>query len=259
MSELLDGKVVIVTGIGPGIGRATALALAREGADVALGARTEERLKEVANEIESLGRRAVYHPTNIAEPDDCAALARTAVDAFGRIDFLVQNAFMHPGFDSVSESDPEKWRRSFKVNVIGTLHMVQAVLPHMGDGGSIIITNSMAARRTGPDGAAYVAAKMALLGMVRSLAVEQGERGIRVNSVLPGWVEGPNLDVYYEWQSNERGMSKDEIRAELYAETALKRIVSPEDVAGAIVFLASDLAHGVTGIALDVNGGHWLP
>ena len=259
MPGLLEGKVAIVTGIGPGIGRAAALALAEQGADVALGARTEERLKEVANEIESTGRRAVTSPTNIAEPEDCKGLAQAAVDAFGRIDILVQNAFMHPGFDTVSESDPEKWRRSFKVNVIGTLHMIQAVLPHMGDDSSIIVTNSMAARRAGPDGGAYVAAKMALLGLVRTLAVEQGSRGIRVNSVLPGWVEGPNLDVYFQWQSEERGVSQDEIRQELYAETALNRIVSPEDVAGAIVFLASELSHGITGIAVDVNAGHWLP
>jgi NAD(P)-dependent dehydrogenase (short-subunit alcohol dehydrogenase family) len=259
MSDLLAGKVAIVTGIGPGIGRATAVALAREGADVALGARTEARLKEVANEIESFGRRAVFHPTNIVDTDDCAALAQTALDAFGRIDILVQNAFMHPSFDTTATTDPENWRRSFKVNVIGTLQMVQAVLPHLGDGASIIITNSMAARRAGPDSGAYVAAKMALLGLVRTLAVEEGSRGIRVNSVLPGWVEGPNLDVYFQWQSEDRKVPIDVIRKELYAETALKRIVSPEDVAGAIVFLASDLAHGVTGIALDVNGGHWLP
>ncbi len=256
---LLEGRSAVVTGIGPGIGRAAALALAREGADVALGARTEETLKEVANEIESLGRRAVYHPTNIAEPSSCADLAKHAVDAFGRIDVLVQNAFMHPPFDTTATTDPENWRRSFKVNVIGTLHMIQAALPHMRDGGAIVVTNSMAARKAGPDSGAYVAAKMALLGLVRTLAVEEGHRGIRVNSVLPGWVEGPNLDVYFQWQSEEQSKSIDEIRTDLYKETALKRIVSPEDVAGAIVFLASDLAHGITGVALDVNGGHWLP
>jgi NAD(P)-dependent dehydrogenase (short-subunit alcohol dehydrogenase family) len=256
---LLEDRVAVVTGIGPGIGRATALALAREGADLAIGARTEEKLKEVANEIESLGRRVVYVPTNIAEPSSCAELAQATIDAFGRVDVLVQNAFMHPPFDTTSTTDPENWRRSFKVNVIGTLQMIQAVLPHMGDGASIIVTNSMAARQAGPDSGAYVAAKMALLGLVRTLAVEEGGRGIRVNSVLPGWVEGPNLDVYFEWQSQEQGKSIDEIRKDLYAETALGRIVSPKDVAGAIVFLASELAHGITGVALDVNGGHWLP
>lgn len=256
---LLEGRVAIVTGIGPGIGRAAAVALAREGADVALGARREESLKELANKIESLGRRAVWAPTNIADADACRALATLTKDAFGRIDILVQNAFMHPPFDTMETTDPESWRKSFKVNVIGTLQMVQAVLPHMADGGSIIVTNSMAARRAGPDSGAYVAAKMALLGLVRTLAWEQGSRGIRVNSVLPGYVEGNNLDYYFQWQSRETGRSVDAIRAELYEETALKRIVTPEDVAGAILFLASDLAHGITGIAIDVNAGHWMP
>ena len=256
---LLEGRVAVVTGIGPGIGRATALALAREGALLALGARTEETLKEVADEIESLGGRAVWAPTNIADAGACAALAALAKDSFGRIDILVQNAFMHPPFETTEGADPENWRKSFKVNVIGTLQMIQAVLPHMGDGGSIVVTNSMAARRPGPDSGAYVSAKMALLGLVRTLASEQGARGIRVNSVLPGYVDGPNLQVYFEWQAQERGTSADEVRAALYEETALKRIVSPDDVAGAIVFLASDLAHGITGIGIDVNAGHWMP
>jgi NAD(P)-dependent dehydrogenase (short-subunit alcohol dehydrogenase family) len=259
MSGLLAGKVAVVTGIGPGIGRAAALALAREGADIALGARSEGTLKEVAGEIEDLGRRAVIQPTNIADADACRELAALAVDGLGRVDVLVQNAFMHPPFDTTATTDPENWRRSFKVNVIGTLQMVQAVLPHMGDGGSIVVTNSMAARRAGPDSGAYASAKMALLGLVRTLAVEEGPRGIRVNSVLPGWVEGPNLDVYFQWQASEQNKTPDDIKAELYAEPALRRIVSPEDVAGAIVFLASDLAHGITGVALDVNAGHWLP
>lgn len=129
----------------------------------------------------------------------------------------------------------------------------------MGERCSIIVTNSMAARRAGPDSGAYVAAKMALLGLVRTIAWEQGSRGIRVNSVLPGYVEGSNLDYYFQWRSSETGRSVESIRADLYEEPALKRIVTPEDVAGAILFLASDLAHGVTGIAIDVNAGHWMP
>lgn len=126
---LLEGRVAIITGIGPGIGRATALALAKEGADVALGARGEDSLKEVADAIESLGRRAVWASTNIADANACAPLVTRAKETFGRIDILVQNAFMHPPFDTIETTDPESWRKSFKVNVIGTLQMVQAVLP----------------------------------------------------------------------------------------------------------------------------------
>jgi NAD(P)-dependent dehydrogenase (short-subunit alcohol dehydrogenase family) len=257
--KLLDGKVAIVTGVGPGIGRATALLLAEHGASVAVAARGEEKLKELAAEIEAAGGRALAHPTNIADPDSCDALAQATVDTFGCVDILVQNAFMHPPFVTIEESDPEDWRRSFKVNVIGTLQMCQSVLRHMKDGASIVVTNSMAARNAGPDGGAYSAAKGALLSFVRTLAHEAGPRGIRVNSVLPGYVEGPSLDVYFEWQSQDQGRPPDEIRQDLYQETVLRRLVSPEDVAGAILFLTSDLAHGVTGIALDVNAGHWLP
>jgi len=259
MTGLLDGKVAIVTGVGPGIGKATALAFAEQGAKVALGARNEDKLKDVAREIEALGREALPQSTNIAEADSCNALAQATLDRFGRIDCLVQNAFMHPGFDTIEDSDPEAWRRSFKVNVIGTLQMCQAVLRHMKEDASIVVTNSMAARKAGPDGGAYTSAKGALLAFVRTLATEVGPRGIRVNSVVPGYVEGPNLQVFYDRRAQEEGRPSDEIRRELHDEPVLRRIVSPEDVAGAIVFLASDLSHGITGIALDVNGGHWLP
>jgi NAD(P)-dependent dehydrogenase (short-subunit alcohol dehydrogenase family) len=259
MSGLLDGKVAVITGIGPGIGRSTALAFAGHGADIALGARTEESLKEVANEVEALGRRAVWYPTNIADNDACLALAKTAVDAFGSIDILVQNAFMHGPFAGAIDTDPEDWRKVFKVNVMGTLQMIQAVLPHMGEGSSIVVTNSMASRTSTPTEGAYAASKSAMASLVRTVAQEAGPRGIRVNSVLPGWVHGASLDVYFDWISKERGITPQEVHDEIANETALKRLVVPDDIAAAIVFLASDLANGVTGISLDVNAGHYLP
>jgi NAD(P)-dependent dehydrogenase (short-subunit alcohol dehydrogenase family) len=255
--KLLDGKVAIVTGVGPGIGQATAVMFAEHGAKVALGARSADKLEALAAEIGP--DNALPHVTNIADADSCNALAQATLDRFGRIDCLVQNAFMHPPFVTIEESDPEDWRRSMKVNVIGTLQMCQAVLPHMSDGASIVVTNSMAARNAGPDGGAYSAAKGALLSFVRTLAAEVGPRGIRVNSVLPGYVDGPSIEVYFQWQATEQGRTVEEVRRDLLDEPVLKRIVSPEDVAGAIVFLASELAHGITGIAIDVNAGHWLP
>jgi NAD(P)-dependent dehydrogenase (short-subunit alcohol dehydrogenase family) len=187
---------------------------------------------------------------------------QTAVDAFGTIDILVQNAFMHGPFESVETTDPENWRRVYKVNVMGTLQMVQACLPHMGEGSSIIITSSMAARTSDPEppgSGAYAASKTAQLSLARSLTHELGPRGIRVNTVLPGWVHGPSLDVYFEWMGSETGRTPEQIHDDVAGETALKRLVTPEDVAGAIVFLASDLARGITGQQIDVNAGHWLP
>jgi NAD(P)-dependent dehydrogenase (short-subunit alcohol dehydrogenase family) len=256
---LLDGKSAVVTGVGPGIGRAVSLALAAQGANVALGARTESALKEVANEVESSGGRAVFCPTNIADAEQCATLAKTAADAFGKIDVVVQNAFMHGPFAGAHDTDPEDWRRVFKVNVQGTLQMIQACLPYMTDGGSIVVTNSMALRTSAIIEGPYAASKAAMHSMVRTLAQEIGSRNIRVNSVLPGWVHGPSLDIYFELQASERGTTPQQVHDDLADETSLKRLVTPEDVANAIVFLASPLANGITGIALDVNAGHYLP
>ena len=128
---LLEGRAAIVTGIGPGIGREAALALAREGADIALGARTEERLREVASEIEALGRKAVVVPTNIAKEEECRAIADACVQAFGRIDALVQNAFKQPPMRRIEDEDAKEWERSFRINVIGSMAMAKAVLPAM--------------------------------------------------------------------------------------------------------------------------------
>ena len=256
---LLEGRAAVVTGIGPGIGRAVALALAREGADVALGARTESNLKEVANEVEALGRKAVWHPTNIANNDDCLALTAAAKDAFGKIDVVVQNAFMHGPFAGAMETDPEDWRKVHKVNVMGTLQMIQASVPHMGEGGSIVVTNTMASRTSTPIEGAYAASKAAMLSLARTLAIELGPRGIRVNSVLPGYVLGPSLEVYFQWQASDQGRTRQDIHDDIANQTALKRLVTPEDIANAILFLASPLANGITGVTLDVNAGHYMP
>jgi NAD(P)-dependent dehydrogenase (short-subunit alcohol dehydrogenase family) len=162
-------------------------------------------------------------------------------------------------FAGAVDTDPEDWRRVFKVNVQGTLQMIQACLPHMTSGGSIVVTNSMALRTAVPIEGPYAASKAAMHSMVRTLAQELGPRDIRVNSVLPGWVNGPSLDIYFELQAAERGTTPQQVHDDLCSEIALRRLVTPEDVAGAIVFLASPLANGITGIAVDVNGGHYIP
>jgi NAD(P)-dependent dehydrogenase (short-subunit alcohol dehydrogenase family) len=257
---LLRDKVCIVSGIGPGIGRDVALAFARQGADVALGARTEDRLREVAAEVEALGRRAVWTPTNITDEDQCRALADLARTKLGRLDVLVNNAFVGPTFTTIESADMDSWRVAWKVNVVGTLQMTRACIPAMREagGGSIVVVNSMGARTSTEGQGAYAATKAALLSVVRTLAREVGRDGIRVNSVLPGYVKGPSLDVLFEWQATQRGCTPQDVHDEVAAETALGRIPTGEDIANAIVFLASDLAGAMTGQALDVNCGHWF-
>lgn len=257
---LLEGRVAIVSGVGPGIGREAALAFAREGAHVVLGARTEERLREVAADVEALGRKAVWRATNIVEEDDCRALADAARDAFGRIDVLVNNAFMQPRFETVADGDLANWDRAFRVNVVGTLRMTRAVLPAMRAqrSGSIVMVSSMSARIIEPTIGAYAATKAAMLTVVKTMAVELGPEGIRINAVVPGYVWGPNLEWYFGTLAEEQGRSPQQLYDEVAGRIALRRIPDSAEVADACVFLGSDLARAVTGQALDVNGGHWF-
>lgn len=254
---LLDGRVAIVSGIGPGLGRHAALQLAREGAHVAMGARTEERLKAIAAEVESAGGRATYVPTDITDPEQCDRLVEATLDEFGRVDILVNNAFVPGSFQPFESSDFGQWRKLFEVNVFGTLQMTRAVVAPMKSqgGGSIVFVNSMVIHKsTFPQGD-YAASKGALWAVAREIAGELGPFNIRVNSVVPGWMAGPNVDMYLAWQAGERGISEAEVAKELAEPMALKRIPTDEECAGAIVFLASDLSSAMTGTTVDVNGG----
>jgi NAD(P)-dependent dehydrogenase (short-subunit alcohol dehydrogenase family) len=257
---LLEDRVAIVSGVGPGIGRETALAFARAGAHVVLGARTEERLRDVASDVEALGRKALVVPTDVTSREQCAALAQQAAETFGRVDVLVNNAFVQPPFESIEHGAAESWRASYEVNVIGSVTMTQAALPHMRarKSGSIVFVSSMSARRHQPGLGAYSATKAAILSLVVTLAQEAGADGIRVNAVVPGYVWGPSLKWYFKKLARERGVDPHVVYDEVAAETALKRIPDSAEIADAILFLASDLARGVTGQALDVNGGHWF-
>lgn len=259
---MLDGKVVVVSGVGPGLGRATALACAREGAAVVLTARNEARLVDVAGEIEALGGRALAVPANIARPDNCARVVREAQAAYGRIDVLVNSAFRSDSFDTFEDADLDAWRKIFEVNVWGTLALTQACLPLLKarEGASIVMVASMSARKPSlkvPEGG-YAMSKAALLTATRTLAVELAPHRIRVNAVVPGWIWGPNVATYVEWQASARGVTHDEVIAEIVVDIPLGEIPPQEDVAESIVFFASPMSRMITGQALDVNGGEYF-
>ena len=257
---LLKDRVGIVSGIGPGVGKEVALALAREGADVVLGARTEENLREVAGEVEALGRRVTWRPTDITVEDQCAALAAAARDEFGRIDVLVNNAFLPPSMKRVEHETIEHWRESYEVNVLGTLQMTRAVIPAMKEqrSGSIVFINTMSIRTAEPKSGAYAANKSALFTLARVLAQELGEHGIRVNTVLPGHVWGPSLEWWFEHLAKKRGVTPQEVYDSVANEAALRHIPTSAEVADAVVFFASDLSRVITGQSLDVNAGMWM-
>ena len=257
VAGLLAGKVCVVSGVGPGLGRQAARALAAHGADVVLAARREANLQEVLAEVTELGARALAVPTNIVDPDACTALMAAAVEAFGGIDVLVNNAFRSDVFQSFEDVDLAIWRKIMEVNLFGSLQMTKAALPHLRSrgGGSVINVASMVTRQPQPAQGGYAISKGALLTATRVLAYELGPSNIRVNAVVPGWMAGPSVDMYIEMTSSGRGVPAQEVIEELNARVPLGRIPSDADVAGAIVYLASDLSAAMTGQALDTNGG----
>jgi NAD(P)-dependent dehydrogenase (short-subunit alcohol dehydrogenase family) len=254
---LLENRVAIVSGIGPGMGRDVALAFAREGANLALGARNAEFLSSVAKEVRALGRRAVALPTDISDPAACARLAAAADEELGGIDVLVNNAY-HPGtYELFENADLERWRAPLEVNLLGSLRLTQQVVPRMKKrgGGSIVFVNSMIVREVLPTMASYAASKGALLAAAQGLARELGPHRIRVNSVLPGYIWGATLEGYFQAMAAARKVTPEAVYQEVAARIALGRIPTSEEIAGAVLFFASDLSGVVTGQSLDVNGG----
>jgi NAD(P)-dependent dehydrogenase (short-subunit alcohol dehydrogenase family) len=257
---LLDGKAAIVAGIGPGLGRSIALAFTREGADVTLAARQVETLDAVAAEVEAAGGRAVVVPTDVTDNAQSHALARVAHEAFGRLDVVVVNAFAFGPRTLAAETDSEAWRETFEVNVLGAVNVTTAAAPFLAasDDGSIVVVNSQAARRSLPRRGPYAATKAALLSLARTLAGELGGDGIRVNSVVPGPIWSPPLERALAERAGRVGTTVDEEYARLAADTPLGRIATADEVADAVVFFASPLAHAITGQSLDVNAGNWF-
>ena len=246
-----------MSGVGPGLGRQAALALAAHGADLVLAARRQSTLDDVLAEVTPGGTRAITIPTDIIDPAACANLMATGAEEFGGIDVLVNNAFRFDAFQSFEDVDLAMWRKIMDINLFGSLQMTRAALPSMRErgGGSVVMVASMVARQPQPGQGGYAISKGALLTATRVLAYELGPSNVRVNAVVPGWMSGPSVDIYIEMTSTGRGVPAQVVVDELNARVPLGRIPSDEEVAGAIVYLASDLSRAMTGQALDTNGG----
>jgi NAD(P)-dependent dehydrogenase (short-subunit alcohol dehydrogenase family) len=257
---LLQDRIAIVSGIGPGMGRDISLTFAREGAHVVLAARGADKLEAVAAEVRALGRRALWVPTDIAKAEDCTRLARAARSEFGRIDVLVNNAFKGPSFKTFEDEDLAQWRQVFDVNVFGSLQLTKAVLPAMKEqgGGSVVFVNSMSMRIIEPTHGGYAASKGALMTAAQVLAKELGRYKIRVNTVVPGYIWGPSLQGYFKLLAQQQGTTPEAIYDGVASQTALHHIPDSEEISDAVLFFASDLSRAITGQALDVNGGHYF-
>lgn len=260
---LLEDRVCVVSGVGPGLGRQVSLALARHGADVVLSARREEVLQGVADEIKAEGGRTLVVRADVTDAEQCEALAAKTVEVFGGVDVLVNNVFAADVYQTFRRVELDDWRKLVDVNLFGPLQLTKAFVPRLQDRQaasdaqrtSIVFVNSMAVRKPRPQEGGYTVAKGGLLVAARVLAKELGRYRIRVNSVLPGWMWGPQVEQYVDHLAQHRGVDRSQVVAEIAEEIALGAIPSDEEVAGSVVFLASDLAVAVTGHALDANGG----
>ena len=257
--RLLAGKIAIVTGVGPGMGRSIALLFARHGASVVLGARSLSRLKDVATEIQQLGSESLAVACDIADQASCAALVQQAVSRFGRIDVVVQNAHHEGDWKPALDADTDEWRRIMDINFFGALNLVQQAVPAMGDaGGSVVLVNSGAAVRFPVNMGAYSASKAALAGLTRTLGLELGPRHVRVNGVFLGPVAGDNLFGLGQRAAEAAGLTLEEWIEMKAAELPLGHLPTPDECAGSVLFLASELSAPVTGQHLSVNGGQWV-
>lgn len=258
MTEMLEGKVVVISGVGPGLGTTLAHRCARDGADVVLAARSLDRLEAIAKEINDTGRRALAVRADITDDDEVAYLVETTMATYGRVDVLVNNAFRVPSMKPLAGTSFQHIRDAIELSALGALRLIQAFTPALAESaGSIVNVNSMVLRHSQAKYGAYKMAKSALLAMSQSLATELGDKSIRVNSVAPGYIWGDTLQAYFEHQAGKYGTTVEQIYQATAANSDLKRLPTEDEVASAILFLASDLSSGITGQTLDVNCGEY--
>jgi NAD(P)-dependent dehydrogenase (short-subunit alcohol dehydrogenase family) len=245
-SGKLEGKVAVITGGDSGIGKAVALAYAREGADLVVSYLSEhEDAAELEGWVKDAGRRIVLVPGDISKPEQARRIVQTAIDEFGRLDVLVSNAAFQMTHESVEEIPDEEWDYTLATNMSAYFHLVKAAIPHLKSGASIIGSSSVNSDMPSPTLMPYAATKAAIANMSASLAQLLGEKGIRVNSVAPGPVWTPLIPATMPEEKVEQ----------FGADTPLGRAGQPAELAPVYVLLASDDGSYISGARVAVTGG----
>ncbi|MHA7189929.1 SDR family oxidoreductase [Arthrobacter sp. MDT2-16] len=245
-SGRLTGKKAVITGADSGIGRAVAIAYAREGADVLISYLNEDDdARETARWVEDAGQKAVLFPGDLADPATCRAVIDKAVEEFGRVDVLVSNAAFQMTHETIEEIPDEEWDYTLAVNLSAFFHLTKAVLPHMGPGGSIIGSSSINSDNPVPTLMPYSATKSGIANMTASMAQLLAERGIRANSVAPGPIWTPLIPAT---------MPEDQVES-FGQQVPMQRAGQPAELAPVYVMLASDEASYVSGARIAVTGG----
>lgn len=255
VSGVLAGKVVLVAGVGPGLGRALAERSAAAGADLVLASRSAGRLEELAAELRTTGRRVLAVPTDLTDPGDVAALVEATLAEHGRLDAVMHNAYHAPSREPLLETGLDTVRAELESPLMA-LDLVRRCAPALVESrGAVVVMNSMIIRNRLPGFGAYRMTKSSLLALARSLSIELGPQGVRVNSVAPGYIWADAVRDSFAKAARERGTTPEAIHDEIADGTDLRRLPRPDEVADAAVFLASDLARAVSGQCLDVTSG----
>ncbi|EDK72521.1 short-chain dehydrogenase/reductase SDR [candidate division TM7 genomosp. GTL1] len=245
-SGKLKEKVALITGGDSGIGRAVAIAFAKEGAEVAISYLEEHKdAEETKRLIKEEGKDCLAIPGDITDPSFCNELIRRVVEAFGRLDILVNNAGEQHPQDDISKISDEQLERTFRTNIFSMFYLVKASLPHLSKGGAIVNTSSVTAYKGHPLLIDYSTTKGAIIGFTRSLSLSLAPKGIRVNAVAPGPIWTPLIPSTFPEENIER-FGKD---------TPMQRPGQPEEVAASFVFLASDDSSYISGQTIHPNGG----
>jgi NAD(P)-dependent dehydrogenase (short-subunit alcohol dehydrogenase family) len=258
---MLHGKVVLIAGVGEGLGREVAEVAFREGGRVVLGARTLKTVEEIADSLDGTRERALPVRLDVIDRQSCADFTAAAAEAYGQVDVLVNLAALDNVFGGVEGSNWDDWHKMIEVNLFGSLYMVEAAMPHFPDrGGAVVFVGSQTMFDPPPrmPQAGYAASKGAVVGAMKHLTYELGRRNVRVNNVAPGWMWGPPVEAYVKYRAQKKNITEAEVLAQLTETMALDEMATDDDVAEAVVFLASDRAHGITGQSLLVNAGEYM-
>lgn len=256
MKVELKDRVVIVTGAGRGIGREVAMVAAEAGAAVVLVARTASQLEAAAAAVREAGGRALVHACDLAQESAAAAVVDAAMAEYGRVDVLVNNAAMNYVANLVMSKD-DRWRELYEVNVFATVRLTRQVLRRLirQKSGRIINVSSVSAKVGASYNAAYASSKAAMIGFTKSVAREVAKLGITVNAVCPWHVDTEMVREAMGQRAKMFGKTTDEYLADIIAENPQGRIMTAREIAATCVFLMSDDARGITGQAINVDGG----